>query len=55
MDKFTLTITMGNDAMQDEIDVIQALRQVIHKLGDMRTSGEVLDANGNAVGKFQLS
>ena len=32
MDKFTLTITMGNDAMQDELDVARALEKVSDSL-----------------------
>ena len=55
MKNFTLKIKLGNEAMQDELDVIEALTAVIHKLGGGLPGGFILDVNGNTVGEWKLS
>lgn len=60
--KFTLTITLGNDAMQTPDDVAAALAHVAHRVrasdawGDPTHAGHlVLDDNGNRVGEWAVS
>jgi hypothetical protein len=55
MDTFTLTIKLGNDAMQAAEDVARALRTVSIMLDDGYTEGRVMDENGNSVGTFALA
>lgn len=52
---FNLKITLGNDAMQTADDVAAALRTVIEKLEAGRTSGRIMDLNGNSVGDWDLA
>jgi hypothetical protein len=55
--KFTLTITLGNDAMQLPEDVAEALRIVADKLPTSFASkdeGIIRDVNGNNVGDWQV-
>jgi len=49
MNTFTLTINMGNDAMQTPEDVAEALRDAAR---DIETGGKefIYDINGNKVG-----
>lgn len=56
MDRFTLTIETGNEAMQDNTDVARALIDVAKRLErDAREDyGVILDANGNRVGTWQF-
>ncbi len=55
---FTLTIELGNDAMQDGTDVASALRSVAKRVdGDSftRVDGrKIMDANGNSVGTWEV-
>lgn len=55
MDTFTLTITLGNDAMREPDDVAQQLEIIAGKLRDGYTSGKVVDVNGNSVGEFRFA
>jgi hypothetical protein len=60
VDEFTLTITLGNDAMQTGGDVAEALREVAGRIDDRRgglfeDSGRIRDANGNTVGEWRVS
>ena len=62
--RFTLTIDLGNDAMQAPSDVVDAL----HALGDRllqdgypdkwadpsEEGGPIRDCNGNTVGKWEV-
>lgn len=51
--KFVLTITLGNDAMQNEWDVHEALEDVglaVH----YSDKGTIMDGNGNAVGHWEF-
>ena len=51
--KFVLTITLGNDAMQNEWDVHEALEDVglaVH----YSDKGTIMDGNGNAVGHWDF-
>jgi hypothetical protein len=60
---FTLTIWMGNDAMQEGNDAMQeasdvatALRDVADKVeAHEATWGTIRDANGNTVGEWERS
>jgi len=54
MDKFILTIEMGNDAMTTLEDVAAALLSVANKLDNGRSGGKIMDANGNVVGTFEF-
>lgn len=56
MDKFfTVTIRLGNDAMQTQEDVARALRTVAAKLDTGETEGKIRDDNGNTVGEFKFN
>lgn len=53
---FTLTITLGNDAMQTREDISGALRNVAAMLEwDVTTGGPIRDANGNTVGEWKVT
>jgi len=52
MDKFTLRIELGNDAMQTPYDVARALQAVASRLMGGDENGGIRDANGNSVGSF---
>ena len=56
MNTFTLTIKLGNDAMQDEHDVASALVDVLATgaISDGRTKGKIHDDNGNTVGEWSF-
>jgi hypothetical protein len=62
--KFTLTIELGNDAMQSYQDLRDALKQVATKLGSRQhcmkgtpsdgDGSKVMDENGNSVGEWKI-
>lgn len=59
MDKFTLTIELGNEAMQTGADIATALREVADKMDSAyghhaieADNGRIRDLNGNTVGKW---
>lgn len=56
--QFTLTIELGNDAMQDGRDVMKALAQVAAKIAHntmkLVDSGKIRDINGNTVGQWEV-
>lgn len=53
MDKFTLTIDLGNDAMCSTGDIAEALRNVADRLElYAEDSGIIRDENGNKVGTW---
>jgi len=64
MARFTLTITLGNDAMQTGADVAQALRAAAERLEDRYgfdyidewtgLGAFIYDANGNKVGRWGI-
>ena len=54
MDEFTLTIALGNEAMQTTDDVAAALIEVANKLLAGQAGGFILDANGNPVGEWSM-
>lgn len=60
-DRFTLTIELGNDAMQAGPDVAAALRAVADRIeSDLLAAsdegrGTIRDANGNTVGRWAIS
>jgi hypothetical protein len=60
VDKFTLEITLGNDAMRTRTDIEQALRELGQNLRYMSDppesgdSGKIMDVNGNSVGKWEV-
>lgn len=59
--EFTLTIRLGNDAMQSGEDIARALGKVSTRLegiaGAMAEddSGRIMDTNGNAVGEWSIA
>ena len=56
MNTFTLTIKLGNDAMQDENDVARALEDVLATgaISGGWTKGKIHDDNGNTVGEWSF-
>jgi hypothetical protein len=60
--KFVLTIEFGpdgNDAMQDSVDVANALRRtaakvVQHSELEVGDKGRIQDANGNSIGQWEI-
>ena len=57
---FTLTIEMGNDAMQTYADIAQATRRIFSDFARMDedvedNAGRIYDANGNKVGTWEVS
>lgn len=59
--KFTLTIKLGNDAMEELSDLGNALQRLGDELANRAAevpagqSGIIRDANGNTVGKWEVS
>ncbi|GAA3510063.1 hypothetical protein GCM10022234_00310 [Aeromicrobium panaciterrae] len=60
--QFTLSITLGNDAMQDAVDLERALDKVRAQVADLdggwittADGGTVHDMNGNRVGDWSVS
>ncbi len=63
---FTLTIELGNDAMQDSADIRSALAEVRRQLLEAKhwihvskgvfaaDGAKILDANGNSVGQWEV-
>lgn len=56
---FTLSIHMGNDAMQTPADLAEALRELAGKLSGYGNitpgSGSIRDINGNNVGVWDIA
>lgn len=52
--KFTLTIDIGNDAVQNEHDIADLLAKVVSKLRNGNTDDTIRDLNGNNVGSFEM-
>ena len=52
--EFTLTIQLGNAAMQTSEDVAEALARVADSLLAGVQSGTIRDINGNTVGSWNL-
>lgn len=50
--RFTVTIDVGNDAMQTLEDIAGTLEGVAERLRMGESSGKVRDLNGNTVGRF---
>ncbi len=62
MDRFTLTIELGNDAMLTGQDIATALRKVAGQVAvqlegeiKMADCAKIRDANGNTVGLWEVS
>lgn len=56
---FTLTIELGNDAMQDYGDIASALRTLARRISNngeavLVDGGKIMDANGNSVGSWEV-
>jgi hypothetical protein len=51
--EFTLSITLGNDAMQTPQDVARALEYIVMRLHRGADMGNIKDINGNNVGSFE--
>ncbi len=54
MAKFTLEITLGNEAMQTPDDIAEALRRTASKVQAGYGNGGILDLNGNSVGSYDI-
>ncbi len=52
---FTVTIELGNDAMQEAAHAADALRDVAAALYAGQTDGPVRDENGNTVGRYHMT
>lgn len=54
MDEFTLTLRLGNDAMQTPEDIATALRRLAGLLDEygFDCGQSILDQNGNKVGEW---
>jgi hypothetical protein len=59
MDRFDLTIELGNAAMRDAADVSIALEQIADRLEGLEGfpgfEGVIVDANGNTVGRWRFA
>lgn len=56
--EFTLTIMLGNEAMQTGVEIADALRKVADHVqnvgyGTSDIEGKIRDENGNTVGSYQ--
>lgn len=54
MSKFTLEITLGNEAMQTPEDIADALRKAANLLEAGNGTGNIYDLNGNSVGSYAI-
>lgn len=57
--KFTLSIKLGNESMQDPADIAEALRNVADSLDhgqhlDDLVGAPIMDLNGNKVGDWDI-
>jgi hypothetical protein len=55
MERFDLHIDMGNDAMQNELDVAEALDVTAVGLRRGELEGYIRDLNGNTVGRYSIA
>ena len=55
MDRFKLSIALGNDAMQYPEHITDALRRVAWDIDRGKTHGQVIDGNGNTVGNWEIN
>jgi len=57
MNEFTLTIKLGNAAMQDYCDIADALTRLGALMADYAggTPSVIMDQNGNRVGEWKVS
>ena len=57
MNEFTLTIKLGNAAMQDYADIAEALTRLGALMADYGedTPKGIIDQNGNRVGEWKVS
>ena len=54
MAKFTLEITLGNEAMQTPEDIADALRKAASHVQGGYGNGVIRDVNGNSVGSYDI-
>jgi hypothetical protein len=55
MDRFTLTIDLGGDAMQTGSDVARALHKLAVRLDNtVSDAGSIMDDNGNTAGAWSF-
>ena len=55
MEKLTLSIDLGNEAMTEESDIADAVQKVAGKIRDGYISGNIRDVNGSTVGHWEFS
>ena len=53
-DELTLSLEIGNAAMETPVQVARALRSVADRIEDDALSGVIVDANGNTVGTWKF-
>ena len=54
MDTLEVKITTGNNAMQTDDEIAQALMRVAHRVRGGSIAGKVSDINGNTVGSYEF-
>ena len=54
MDTLEVKITTGDDAMQTDDEIAQALMRVAHRVRGGSIAGKVADINGNTVGSYEF-
>lgn len=54
MSQFVLKIKLGNDAMQTQGDIAEALINAAHRIEYNGLDGVIMDVNGNSVGYYNL-
>lgn len=52
--RLTVVVNLGNDLMQTVEDLAEALRAAAREIENRKSSGSILDGNGNRVGHFIL-
>jgi hypothetical protein len=54
MSRLTITLELGNEAMQTPDDITDALLRTIARIQDGHKEGNIRDVNGNTVGSFSF-
>jgi hypothetical protein len=54
-ERITITIELGNEAMQDMDDVARALKELARRIEAGQEPTKVMDVNGNGVGRVEYA
>jgi hypothetical protein len=54
-ERITITIELGNDAMQNMDDVARALKTLAERMESGREPTKIMDDNGNSVGTVEYN